>query len=143
MDRLIFYHLLLFGCCGYAILRGEGIARIVAITFLLGNYATLALRSQGGLYSSVEVGGLCIDVLAFAAFAFAALISTRFWPMWVAGLQLTTTFGHVLKAAEPHLLPLVYAVALRAWSYPVLIILAAGVWRSRMRLGASLRASPG
>ena len=40
----------------------------------------------------------------------------------------------MLKAIDSSLLPIAYAAALRFWSYPILIILAVGVWRSRHRL---------
>ncbi len=114
MDRVLIYRALMFGVCGYALFRGKTDARIVALVFLVGDFATLALRSPlGGSYSSVETGILAVDVLAFLAFTYAALISDRFWPLWVSGLQLTTSMGHVLKAVDSHLMPLAYAAALR------------------------------
>lgn len=134
MERIIIYHLLLFGACGYALFRGNTDARIVGAVFLIGNFVTYALRSPfAGSYSSVETGIFIVDVVAFLAFTYAALISDRFWPLWVSGLQLTTNLGHVMKAVDVHLLPLAYAAALRFWGYPILIILAVGVWRSQRR----------
>ena len=56
--------------------------------------------------------------------------------MYVSGLQLTTNLGHVMKAVDLHLMPLAYAAALRFWGYPILIILAVGVWRSQRRTRA-------
>lgn len=84
-------------------------------------------------YSSVETGILAVDILALLAFTYAALISDRFWPLWVSGLQLTTSLGHLFKVIDPKLLPLAYAAALRFWSYPILIILFVGVWRHQRR----------
>jgi len=134
MNRLLIYHALMYGICGYALSRGRADARMVAAIFLVGNFATSGLRTQfGGGYSSLEAGVLAVDVLAFLAFTYVALISDRFWPMWVSGLQLTTSLGHVLKVIDPHLLPLAYAAALRFWSYPILVILGVGVWRSQQR----------
>jgi hypothetical protein len=134
MDRLLIYHTLLFGACGYALLRGRTDARIVAVVFLTADFATTLLRSHlPGEYSSVETSTLMIDVLAFVGFTYAALISDRFWPLWVSGLQLTTSMGHVLKAIDEHMLPLAYAAALRFWAYPILIILAVGTWRAHRR----------
>lgn len=141
MDRLFFYHALLIGACGYALIRGKSDARIVALVFLIGNFATYALRSPlAGSYSTVETGIMAVDVLAFVGFTYAALMSDRFWPLWVSGLQLTTSLGHLLKAFEADLLPMAYAAALRFWSYPILIILAVGVWRSERRSRAERRA---
>jgi hypothetical protein len=131
MDRLIIYRLLMYGICGYALIRGKTDARIVALFFLVGDLATLALRSE--TYSSVETSAVAIDIVALLAFTYAAIVSDRFWPLWVSGLQLTTSMGHVLKAIDSDLLPFAYAAALRFWSYPILIILAVGVWRSQHR----------
>lgn len=142
MDRVIIYRALMYGICAYALYRGKADARIVAAVFLVGNLATLMLRSS--TYSSVETTVFIIDVLAFLAFTYAALISDRFWPLWVSGLQLTTSMGHVFKMIDSHLLPLAYAAALRFWAYPILIILAVGTWRSHRRTvqeGSSITAS--
>ncbi|MGN6589058.1 MAG: hypothetical protein ACTHKE_02065 [Sphingomicrobium sp.] len=135
MSRVFLFHVLMYGICGYALIRGRTDARIVAAVFLVGNFATLSLRSHLiTQYSSVESAVFVIDIVCFLFFTYAALISDRFWPLWVSGLQLTTNFGHVLKAVDAHMLPLAYAAALRFWGYPILIILAVGVWRSRRRL---------
>src|SRR4051794_24437832 len=101
MDRVLFYRLLMYGICGYALWRGKAEARIVALVCLVANFATLSLRSS--TYSSVETSVLIIDVLTFAAFTYAALISDRFWPLWVSGLQLTSSMGHLLKAIDENL----------------------------------------
>ena len=65
-----------------------------------------------------------------AGFVAVALRSNRFWPLWVAGLQLTTALGHVLKAIDHDLVPRAYGAALQFWSYPILLILAVGTWRA-------------
>ena len=41
--------------------------------------------------------------------------------------------GHALKLTSGDLVPIAYAVALRLWAYPELIILAFAVWRSSQR----------
>jgi hypothetical protein len=140
MDRLMIYRALMYGVCGYALIRGRTEARIVALVFLVANLATLALRSS--TYSSMETSVLVVDTLAFFGFTYAALISDRFWPLWVSGFQLTSGMGHVFKAIDTHLMPLAYAAALRFWAWPILIILAIGTWRSQSRAkrGPSLAA---
>jgi hypothetical protein len=81
----------------------------------------------------VEIGVFAVDVGTFLAFTWVALKSERFWPLWVAGLQLTTGLAHILKAMETDLFPIAYAAAGRLWSYPILLILAVGTWRSHKR----------
>ena len=135
MVRLIFFFALMAAACGYALLRGKTDARIVGAVFLVGTFATMGLRSSpAGGYSSVESGIFAVDVVCLLAFTYAALISDRFWPLWVSGFQLTTIFGHLFKAVDSDLLPLAYAAALRFWGYPILIMLAVGVWRQQKRL---------
>lgn len=136
MIRVVLFDLLLFGSCGYALLRGRTDAKIVALVCIVANFASYAVVSR---YRSVESGVLVIDVLTFLAFTWVALKSERFWPLWISGLQLTTTLGHLFKAIEADLMPLAYAAALRFWSYPILIILAVGVWRSERRSRADRR----
>ena len=48
-------------------------------------------------YSQMEAGVLIVDLATFAGFTFVALRSDRFWPLWVAGLQLTTLMSHAFK----------------------------------------------
>ena len=91
-------------------------------------------------YARIESGELLIDCAVLAAFTLVALRSDRFWPLWLAGLQLTTSLAHFLKAVHLDMMPSAYAVAERFWSYPILIILAVGTWRGhrrRMREGES------
>ncbi len=137
MLRVILFDLLLFATCGYALLYGRMDARIIGGVCIVANFASYAVVSR---YVGVEVGVLAIDLLTFLIFTAVALRSDRFWPLWISGLQLTTTIGHVLKAIQLDLVPIAYAVALRFWAYPILIILAFAVWRSRRRL--DLEAAP-
>lgn len=139
MIRLIAFNLLLIGACGYALLRGRTDARIVGIVCIVANFATYAVVSS---YASVETGVLIIDLLTLVAFTVVALRSDRFWPLWVSGFQLTTSLGHLMKAVQSDLLPIAYAAALRFWSYPILIVLAVGVWRSERRARGSNDARP-
>ena len=143
MDRILIYRLLLYGICGYALWRGKTEARIVALVCLVANFATLTLRSHLATeYSSVETSVFIIDILTFIAFTYAALISDRFWPLWVSGLQLTSSMGHLFKAVDSDLLPLAYAASLRFWAYPIFIILAIGTWRNQRRVRRARLAAP-
>lgn len=130
MIRLIVFNTLLFGSCAYALLKGTRDAQIVAVVTLVASLATYFVVSR---YTGVELGVLVIDLLVLLAFTAVALKSDRFWPLWIAGLQLTTSFGHALRAMEDQMMPIAYAVALRSWSYPIQIILIVAVWRSRRR----------
>lgn len=126
---------LLLAVCLYAFWRGGGDERIVAATCIVGTIATLLVVSPlRQRYAGVEEGLLLVDLAVLAGFITVALRSKRFWPLWVAGLQLTTSLGHMLKGVDQNLLPQAYGAALQFWSYPILVILAVGTFRSHRRL---------
>ena len=126
--------LVLILVAGFAFWRGSRDERFVAAVCVLGAAASfLLLRPLSTRFQSVETGIMLVDLLVFVGFLFVALRSPRFWPLWVAGLQLTTTLGHILKGISPDLLPQAYGAALQFWSYPILLILAVGTWRSYER----------
>jgi hypothetical protein len=128
------FRALLIASCGYALWRGRRDERIVALVCIAATAASrLAFHPLSVRYSSVETGLLLIDLGVLAAFVFVALRSPRFWPLWVAGLQLTESTAHVMKAIDERLLPMAYGAAIALWSYPILIILALGTWRGHKR----------
>jgi hypothetical protein len=126
---------LLLAVCIYAWVRGGTDERTVAATCLGGTLATMLVISPlRHRYAGVEEGLLLVDLAVLAGFITVALRSRRFWPLWVAGLQLTTSLGHILKGVDQDLLPKAYGAALQFWSYPILLILAIGTYRSHRRL---------
>ena len=130
---------LLLAVCIYAWLRGGTDERAVAATCLAGTLATvLVISPLRQRYAGVEEGLLFVDLAVLAGFIAVALRSKRFWPLWVAGLQLTTSLGHILKGIDQDLMPRAYGAALQFWSYPILLIVAVGTYRSHRRLRRSM-----
>ena len=119
----------------YALLRGKRDERLVTMILVLGVLATeLALPPVEERFRGVETNLMLVDTAVFAGFLWVALRSDRFWPLWVAGLQLTSILGHLLKALETDLFSRAYAAALVFWFYPMLLVLAIGTWRSARRM---------
>jgi hypothetical protein len=130
----VIFRALLVASCGYALWRGRRDERIVALVCIGAVAASrLAFTPLSVRYTSVEGGLLFIDLAVLAAFISVAIQSRRFWPLWVAGLQLTTSMAHLMKAVDASLLPMAYGAAIALWSYPILIILAIGTWRGHQR----------
>ena len=131
--------------CGYALWRGRKYEQLAAILFIAASIVSVLARSSGQQrYLGVEHSDLIIDSLVIVATIAIALRSDRFWPLWVAGLQLTIGMSHLLKAIQPNLLPLAYAAAERFWSFPTLIILFIGAWRQhKRRLREQRQVAPG
>lgn len=130
----IVYHLLLVAVAAYAFLRGRADERFAAGICIVATIATrLVLSPIASRYSGIELGVFLVDLLTLAGFTAIALRTDRFWPLWVAGLQLTTIVAHLLKAVQFDLIPHAYAAAARFWVYPIFLIIVIGTWRSHRR----------
>ena len=130
----LFFWAILFLTCGYALWRGRSDERIVAASCLAATVATrFAISPLQTRYTSVESGLMVIDLVMLVIFIWIALTSNRYWPLWVAGLQLTNSISHLLKFADLELIPRAYGAAAAAWSYPILVILAIATWRCHHR----------
>ena len=128
------YWALLIAICGYAFWRGRSDERVVAAVCLVASVVTpFAVAPLQSRFSSVEFGVLAVDIVVLAFFVAVALRSARFWPLWISGLQLTTTMAHLMKAIELDLVRYAYGAAASFWSYPILLILAVGTWRGHQR----------
>jgi nicotinamide riboside transporter PnuC len=128
------YWFLLFAVSAYAFVRGRHDERLAAAICVVATIVTWLFTSPlQHRYSEVEFGVFAADLLALIGFTALALKSDRFWPLWVAGLQLTTTLAHVLKAINLGLMPQAYAAAARFWVYPIFLIIVIGTWRSHQR----------
>lgn len=128
------YWLLLTITCGYSLWKGRSDERMAATVCIVASVVSvLVLSPLAKRYSGVETGELTVDLLVLAAFTYIALRSERFWPLWIAGLQLTASMAHILKSIEIGLMPEAYAAATRIWSYPILLIIAVGAWRNHKR----------
>ena len=129
-----FFWTLLIVTCGYALWRGRKYEQLSALVFIAASVLSVVARSAlHENYSAVARSDLAIDLFVLIALVVVALRSDRFWPLWVAGLQLTISMSHIFKAIEPDLVPIAYAAAERFWSYPTLIILFIGAWRQHHR----------
>lgn len=114
----------------YAFLRGTRDERLVGTICVAGALAThLVISPLSNRFASVETPVMLVDIAVFSGFLVVALRSERFWPLWVAGLQLTTMMGHMLKAIDIDLLPRAYGAAMAFWAYPIVLLLAIGTWR--------------
>ena len=128
------YFIVLAMVCAYAFYRGQAESRIAAVICVVASIASMIVMSPlAGRYSRVESGVFIVDVAVLIGFTAIALRSDRFWPLWVAGLQLTTIIAHLFKVAEIDLVPHVYAAAARFWVYPIFLIIVIGTYRTHRR----------
>ena len=134
MTRILLFFVLLAMTMGYAIWRGDRDSRLIAAICIAAVILTqIVARPVGHRFASIESGVAVVDLATLAGFVAVALASSRFWPLWVSGFQLTTLIGHLLRAIDLSLLPRAYGAAMVFWSYPILIVVAVGAWRAHRR----------
>lgn len=133
MTKFLFWTLLALVCVAAA-LRGRRDERLAALVCLGATLLSILVRAPWRQsYSGIEFGVLSVDVATLMVFVAVALRSPRFWPLWIAGLQLSTLLAHFFKAVDFDLIPRAYAVAERFWSYPILLIILVAALRSQWR----------
>src|SRR4051794_21150657 len=97
----VLYWLLLVLICGFAFQRGRRYERIAAGICLGGSIVTLLAHLVIGVdYVGVARTDMLVDFAVLAGFVVIALRSDRFWPLWIAGFQLTSSTAHLLKAVD-------------------------------------------
>jgi hypothetical protein len=135
MIKLVAFNVLLFACCGYALLRGGAPERIGAAIYAVGTGLTVIARQEAAIrYGSIEFGALIVDLAALIAFLVLALRARRFWPLWIAAFQAVGTAGHIARLADPEMMRWTHAFLLGIWSYPMLLLLAIGTHNHQQRL---------
>lgn len=129
------YWLVLLAVTAFAFGRGARDERTVIGIIVAASLATMIVYNpQSSAFEGIEAGVFVVDLAALAAFVGVALVSSRFWPLWVAGFQLTSVMSHLMKAVHWDLIPQVYAAAERFWIYPMLLAIIVGTWRTHRRL---------
>lgn len=127
------YWAILILVSAFAFWRGRGDERLAAAICVIATIATHLVYVRKGAYEQVEIGVFIVDAATLLGFAYIALRSERFWPLWLTGLQLTTVFAHLMKAIQLDLMPQAYAAAARFWVYPIFLVIVIGTWRSYRR----------
>lgn len=134
MTQLVFLAFLL-GTLLYAAFRGGMPERIAALIMVAATIATILVPKVGKVtFASLEPGVFAVDSLTAVAFILLALRAQRYWPIWIAALQIDTVLTHVAMLVAPRVMPWAYAVMEIAWSYPIVLLLAVGTARHQQRL---------
>lgn len=123
------FALLMAGSCGYALLRGDPSAKIVATTVILGSLLSAVLIDQTSeLWQGSEPGIFIIDVIMLAIFSAVMIKSDRFWPIWTTAAQLLSVLAHIGPLLRHAHIAVPFAVGEQLWSWFILAQLAYVTW---------------
>lgn len=133
MLRVAIFYSLLTAVNLLAWRRGRQEERLAAATCVVGTLLTVAVSEEvARRFGDFNFAAFVIDLVVLLVFLGIALRSRRFWPMWVAGLQLVTTTVHLIRLLNDELLSIVFGTALAVWSYPILLLIGIGAWRTTL-----------
>lgn len=146
MTRILLFCVAQVLVSGYALWRGGKPERLVGSVLLIAMIATALMPvAPGRSYYMLHLPLLAIDLLLLSALTAVALRANRFWPLWLAALQLVAIGVHGVRAYDPHILPIVYARIVGEIAYPMLALLVIGTVRHHsraLRLGGERDWSP-
>lgn len=132
MIHIYVFNICLVLACAYAFWRGGGPERSTAAIFLIA--ATATFWRPDALRDDVQAVLLAIDIVTLLSLVAIALTANRYWPLYVAALQLLTIAIHGVKAYDDQLPQWMYISANGKLAYPTLILLAIGAMRHHHRI---------
>lgn len=144
MVRFAVFVTLFFGSCIYALLRGDRNLRLAGGALLVAGLASaFAAKAPGSAGTDISWPLFAIDSALFFVLLWIAVHSSRYWPMWLAGLHLTQVAGHVLPLVDHSITGWLYWFATAVWAYPIHLVLLLATYRhqTRTRLQRSQRSS--
>jgi hypothetical protein len=135
MVTLVF-HLLLAAAVVHAMRFGGAPERLAAALFVVATIATIAI-AQSATFQSMSVPLLLIDCAMFAALTGLSVVADRYWPMWLAALELIAVATHLAKAYRPSIVPDAYWIVTNqlAWVMVAVLVLATARHRDRLKAG--------
>src|SRR3546814_6330602 len=121
MVRLLIFNALYAFSSLFALIRGgapESIGAIILIAdFQLSAWVVAPMHSR---FSGVEWPMFAVDSAAFAALYILSLISTRYWPAWMAAMHGCVALSQ-LSGLRLDIIPWAYGTAVAGWAYAMLV----------------------
>lgn len=134
----LIYLALLLACCVAAYRFGGFAERWAAIILVTGSVLSFLLGPQTTHWGSVSVPLFAIDFAGLVAFIVLARLSDKYWPIWVASLQLLSLAANVGQSIRPSARAIGYAINEQVWSWAILLlVIVQSLAARRMRLQPS------
>lgn len=134
MWHILLFDILMLAASLYALGWGGAPERLYVLMSAVALYVTIHVHHDHFL--KLEVGVFLVDLAFFCALYVLSLFSTRFWLIWMTGLQGLCVLSHAVILA-PIPAAFGYAVLEQFWAWPMEILLIVATVRHRRRLAAS------
>ncbi len=131
MWHMVLFDILMLAASVYALAWGGAPERLYALMSAVALYLTIHVHHDHFL--KLDVGLFLVDLAFFCALYVLSLFTTRFWPIWMTGMQGLCVLSHAVILA-PTPAGFGYAVLEQIWSWPMEILLVVATVRHRRRL---------
>ena len=130
MSSVPFFVVFLIASLAYALVRGRGPERAVAVAYILASAGSLSLSlfAMPGNFRVVPWHLFLVDVLLLGVLVALAIRANRLWLIPAAGCQLVAVMVHITRLIDPAMIPNGYAFLTTIWSWPMVLLLASGTW---------------
>ena len=136
MTRLHVQLVLLLLLVIYAWRRGGRPEKAISTTLLALVVADQAFHlalGDGGDYWGLHPWHFAIDCTLLAVIVAIALKADRLWTLWAGSLQLLAVGGHVLRAIDAGMYPIIYAILERFPFWMLILITGWGTYNQQRR----------
>ncbi|RXD05548.1 hypothetical protein EQZ23_10845 [Sphingomonas sp. UV9] len=128
MLRIILFELLQLAVSWFAIRRGGAPERMVGWMLIVAAITSLAIGIPANAFRGLSLPHFTIDILLFGGLLVVAARANRFWPYWMAALELLAIGVHGARMVDPSLVPIVYSRMIGQVAYPMCAVLALGTY---------------
>lgn len=134
MIRILIFNALYIVSSLFALIRGGAPERIGAVILIVDfQLSAWVVEPMQSRFAGVEWPMFAIDSAAFVALYLLSLVTTRYWPAWMAGTQACVALSH-LAGLRLEIIPWAYGTVVAVWAYAMLIMLVVATCRHRQRL---------
>jgi len=108
--------------------------RLVAVLYVAAAITSIFVSPAFELrYSRANIHLFVVDLALLCGLIVAAVRSERGWTIWAAALQIISVLAPLAEALNPDLRRLGYQLMEELVSFPMVLLLAFGVWQCRSR----------
>jgi hypothetical protein len=121
-------------CWLYAIRHGGQAAFIAFVMFVfmtMGTSFSVPGLSGASRWTGINVSLFLTDTAFLVGLYILALRCRKYWPIWMAGLQLMCVLSHFGPLIDPHSSPAIYRALESVWMIPEMAIMVLGIAQDR------------
>lgn len=121
-------------CWLYVLKHGGWTGFIAFVMFVFATVGTsFSVGPLAGLsrWSGINVSLFITDAGFFVGLYILALRSRKYWPIWMAGLQLMCVLTHFGPLIDPNSSPVIYRALESVWMIPMLATMVLGIAKDR------------